>query len=106
MADAENVLEDATTSSRVETLHDVVAVCPVCGHGHSSDLDRFEHWLLESGGLRRVTDLGWKGVPLTRPRIWIPGTPPGSPRSRERCVESGGFSATWATLSADQVAAG
>src|SRR5438093_13284403 len=41
--------------------------CPICGHGHSSELDRLEHWLLESGGLRRSTDLGEKGLPVTRP---------------------------------------
>ena len=41
--------------------------CQVCRHGHSSELDRLEHWLLESGGLRRSTDLGEKGLPVTRP---------------------------------------
>src|SRR3989475_4711594 len=49
--------------------------CTICGHGHSVDIDRFEHWLLEGGGLRRVTEIGWKGVPLTRPGIWVPGSP-------------------------------
>lgn len=49
--------------------------CSVCGHGHGHDIDRFEHWLLEGGSLRRVTDIGLKGVPLTRPGIWVPGNP-------------------------------
>ncbi len=49
--------------------------CQVCRHGHSSELDRIEHWLLESGGLRRTTEIGEKGLPLTRPGVWIPGNP-------------------------------
>jgi len=50
-------------------------VCTVCGHGHSAELDRLEHWLLESGGLRRTTDLEERGVPVTRPGVWVPGNP-------------------------------
>ncbi len=49
--------------------------CQVCGHGHAAELDRVEHWLLESGGLRRTTDLGEKGLPVTRPGVWTPGNP-------------------------------
>lgn len=51
--------------------------CRVCGHGHghSAELDRVEHWLLEGGGLRRTTDIGEKGLPVTRPGVWIPGNP-------------------------------
>src|SRR3990172_9575692 len=76
MAETGGVLQALPPSSPPEILqNDASMACPVCGHGHSSDIDRFEHWLLEGGGLRRVTDLGWKGVPLTRPGIWIPGNP-------------------------------
>src|SRR3989304_4874508 len=84
MAETAGMLPSPPASSPLETLQNEASeACPVCNHGHTSDLDRFEHWLLEGGGLRRVTDLGWKGVPLTRPGIWIPGNPlPGSPGSR------------------------
>src|SRR5438093_413920 len=51
------------------------APCPICGHGHASELDRLEHWLLEGGGLRRTTDLNETGVPLTRAGVWTPGNP-------------------------------
>lgn len=76
MADMEGLLQALPPSSPVDPPQsEALAACPVCGHGHSSDLDRFEHWLLESGGLRRVTDIGWRGVPLTRPGIWVSGIP-------------------------------
>src|SRR5256885_15477774 len=51
-------------------------VCTVCGHGHSAELDRLEHWLLESGGLLRATDLGERGGGGPRPRGGGPGKPP------------------------------
>ncbi len=50
-------------------------VCQVCRHGHSAELDLLEHWLLETGGLRRTTDVEERGVPLTRPGVWVPGNP-------------------------------
>ena len=59
----------------IEPESELARPCPVCGHGHSSELDRFEHWLLEGGGLRRTTNLGEKGIPVTRPGVWIPGNP-------------------------------
>src|SRR5436309_3480199 len=31
------------------------ASCPICGHGHASELDRLEHWLLEGMGLRQLS---------------------------------------------------
>src|SRR3970040_3052782 len=75
MASRGGMLPMLPSSPRELLQTDAPAPCPVCGHGHTSDLDRFEHWLFEGGGLRRVTDLGWRGVPLTRPGIWIPGNP-------------------------------
>ncbi len=51
------------------------ALRQVCSHSHNAELDRVEHWLLEGGGLRRTTDLGEKGLPITRPGVWIPGNP-------------------------------
>lgn len=54
---------------------DASGPCRTCGHGHSAELDRIEHWLLEGGGLRRTTDLREKGLPVTRPGVWIPGNP-------------------------------
>lgn len=62
------------SASRSETDH-AYGHCQVCGRGHSSELDRIEHWLLEGGGLRRTTDIGEKGLPVARPGVWIPGNP-------------------------------
>src|SRR5207249_7029122 len=63
------------TNSVVAETSRVRFSCQVCGHSHGAELDRVEHWLLESGGLRRTTDLEEKGLPVTRPGVWIPGNP-------------------------------
>ena len=74
MKTVDDVVVEAESIVVAETSR-VRPLCQVCGHGHGAELDRVEHWLLESGGLRRTTNLGEKGLPVTRPGVWIPGNP-------------------------------